>query len=418
MAGRQTTAAAPVIAAAEVGTLDRQARWGVLRLLKALRVGSLTLIDSDGEHRFGAADETDGLHATVHIFDPIAYRKILFGGGIGAAEAYMDGHWGSPDLAEAMRLFVRNRALLKQLDTGPARLSQPLHRLYHKLHRNSMRGSRRNIAAHYDLSNAFFAEFLDATMTYSCPIFANEEATLEEAQVSKLDHICRKLELKPEDHLLEIGTGWGSFAVHAAKHYGCRVTTTTISRQQYDYAQERIRAAGLEDRIELLLEDYRNLHGKYDKIASIEMIEAVGCEYLDTYFDKCSGLLKSNGLMALQSSTILDQEYEQYIHRVDFIRRYIFPGGCLLSVTAISQAATRATDLRITHVEDITTHFSKTFRLWRERFLANADRILALGFDEHLMRMWEYYLAYCEAGFAERFTGNIQVVLAKPHYRA
>jgi cyclopropane-fatty-acyl-phospholipid synthase len=298
-----------------------------------------------------------------------------------------------------------------------ARLGYPLNKLIHLLRANTLRGSKRNITAHYDLNNDFFAQFLDETMMYSCAIFERENASLKEASVAKLDRMCRKLALTPEDHVLEIGTGWGSFAIHAAQQYGCRVTTTTISQEQHELAQSRVHAAGVGERVTVLLKDYRKLEGHYQKIASIEMIEAVGWEYLDGFFRKCSELLTSDGTMALQAITMADQEHERSKRSVDFIKRYIFPGGCVLSVTAMVDALTRATDMRLVHLEDITPHYAKTLRMWRERFYANLDKVRGLGFDERFVRMWEFYLAYCEGGFMERLIGDVQMVLAKPAWR-
>jgi cyclopropane-fatty-acyl-phospholipid synthase len=283
--------------------------------------------------------------------------------------------------------------------------------------RNTLAGSQANIAAHYDLGNDFYALFLDETMTYSCGIFEQEDSTLEEASLAKYDRICRKLALKPEDEVLEIGTGWGGFAIYAAGRYGCRVTTTTISRAQFDLARPRIAEAGLEDRVTLLLKDYRHLTGSYDKLVSIEMIEAVGFEYFDTFFSVCSERLKDDGLMCLQAITIADQVFDRYRRSHDFIRSHVFPGSCLISLGALSASLARATDLRLIHLEDLTPHYARTLKLWRERFFANLDQVRALGYPETFIRLWEFYLCYCEGGFAERYIGDVQMVLAKPGNR-
>ena len=396
---------------------DRAAQRAAIRLLDRLEVGALTLIDGGEERHFGSIEAEPGLCATVHVHDSAFYRRLLFGGSIGAAESYMDGQWTSTDLVSVVRVFARNRHAMLSMEKGWARLVKPANKLFHWLQANTLRGSRRNIAAHYDLSNAFFEQFLDPTMTYSCAVFESADATLEEAQVAKLDRVCRKLALRPDDHVLEIGTGWGSFAIHAASRYGCRVTTATISREQYALARERIHAAGLDDRIEVVFKDYRQLQGQYAKIASIEMIEAVGWERVDGFFGKCSELLTPDGTMVLQAITRADQEHERSKRNVDFIKRYIFPGGCLLSVTAMADSLTRATGMRLVHLEDITAHYAPTLRLWRERFCANWDTVRAMGFHERFMRMWEFYLAYCEGGFMERAIGDVQMVLAKPSWR-
>jgi cyclopropane-fatty-acyl-phospholipid synthase len=316
-----------------------------------------------------------------------------------------------------VELFLCNRRHLESLGPGMRWLTGPLALLLRCQRRNTLKGSRRNIGAHYDLGNELFELFLDNTMMYSCGIFPHPQATLEEASETKLAHICKKLQLGPTDHVLEIGTGWGGFALYAAKHYGCRVTTTTISRQQYDYARQRVADAGLEDRITLLFDDYRQLHGSYDKLVSIEMIEAIGHRQFDTYFAKCSALLKAEGMMLLQSITIADQRYPAAKKAVDFIQRHIFPGGCLPSVAALSDAIARKTDMRIFHLEDIGPHYAATLHHWRERFLAGLEQVRRLGYPERFIRMWEYYLCYCEGGFRQQSIGAVQLLLIKPGSR-
>jgi cyclopropane-fatty-acyl-phospholipid synthase len=336
---------------------------------------------------------------------------------VGAGKAYIDGRWSCDDLPSLFRIFVLNRKVLFDMEGGWARLSKPARSLYQRLRRNNRRGSRRNIEAHYDLGNDFFELFLDDTMTYSCGIFEREDASLAEASVAKYERVCRKLQLTSEDHVLEIGSGWGGFALHAAQNYGCRITTTTISPEQFQSASERIREARLEDRITILLEDYRDLKGRFDKLVSIEMIEAVGHSFYDTYFGACSRLLKPDGMMLLQAITITDQEYERAKRELDFIKRYIFPGSTIPSVTAICQSLTRATDLRLFHLEDITSHYATTLRRWRERFLARRDKVLSLGYSEAFIRAWDFYLSYCEAGFQERYIGDVQMLFVKPGCR-
>ena len=303
------------------------------------------------------------------------------------------------------------------MDKGIARILSPLHKYLHALKKNTREGSRRNIIAHYDLGNDFYRLFLDDTLTYSCGIFERPDSSLREASIAKYDRICRKLELSPADHVLEIGTGWGGFALHAATHFGCRVTTTTISNRQYELARQRVASAGLEDRITLLKQDYRDLAGTFDKLVSIEMIEAVGHHFLEEFFRVCSRCLKPDGQMLLQAITIRDQVFDWHKRNVDFIKRYIFPGSCIPSVTAISEAVTRATDLRLFHLEDITAHYATTLRRWRENFFANLDSVKALGFPDAFIRMWEFYLCYCEGGFSERYLGDIQVLFTKPMCR-
>jgi len=395
--------------------LDRVARDMVLRTLQRFQHGRLTVRDSLGQCCVGAmGDSPDGVEMQVH--DLGFYRRVVLNGSLGAAEAYMDGQWSCDDLPGVLQVFARNLAALDEVDRGPARLVEPVRRVWHWLRRNTRTGSRRNIAAHYDLSNDFFALFLDDTMTYSSGIFGSEDATLRDASVAKYDRVCGKLQLTPRDHLVEIGSGWGGMAIHAARNYGCRVTTTTISRQQYELASERIAAAGLNDRITLLMQDYRDLEGQFDKLVSIEMIEAVGHDFLPAYFRKCSDLLKPDGMMCLQAITIPDHRYERYRRSVDFIQRYIFPGGCL-PCTATIGSALQQTDFRTFHWEEFGPDYARTLACWRDNFFANQDPIRDLGYSERFLRMWDYYLSYCEAGFRERLTGVSQILLTKPSCR-
>ncbi|HHW75975.1 MAG TPA: class I SAM-dependent methyltransferase [Xanthomonadaceae bacterium] len=405
----------------ELPTQPERARWderwlrrAVFRRLEKLAHGCVTVVDAEGAHEFGRAGADCPLRATVIIHDFDAYRLLALRGSIGVGEGYMVGDWSCDDLPALVRIFVLNQDALLGLEKGLTRLMMPLFRLLYARRDNTRRGSRANIAAHYDLGNEFYGLFLDDTLMYSAAIFPNPDASLREASVAKIDRICRKLELNPNDHLLEIGSGWGGFALHAARHYGCRVTTTTISREQYRLARERVREAGLEDRVTVLCQDYRDLRGSYDKLVSIEMIEAVGERHLNTYFRACAQLLKPQGMMLLQAITIADQKYDQYRSEVDFIQHYIFPGGFLPSLTAIAEILARATDLRVFHLEDIGTHYATTLRHWRERFLANLERVRALGFPDTFIRMWEYYLCYCEGGFRERAIGTVQLLLTKP----
>ena len=403
---------APTTAIA-AGWFQRVLRSGLERRLTTLRWGSITLSESWSERSttFGAPS---GPAVTLRVHDPAFYADVALRGSIGAAEAYAAGRWGCDRPTELVRVFVRNRDVLDGVESGLARISAPLQKLMHALRPNTRRGSRRNIAAHYDLGNDFFERFLDTTLSYSSALFVRPDMTLEQAQVAKLDRLCRKLGLRPGLHLLEVGTGWGALAIHAARHYGCRVTTTTISRAQHDVAAQRIAAAGLSDRITLRLDDYRDLTGQYDRVVSVEMIEAVGAPFLDGYVAKLASLLAPDGLLALQAITIQDQHYAQALGEVDFIKRHIFPGSFIPCATAILDATTRASDLRLLQLEDFGPHYAETLHRWHENLLANWDAILDLGYDEAFLRLWEWYLCYCEGGFAERFLGVSQLLFARP----
>jgi cyclopropane-fatty-acyl-phospholipid synthase len=403
--------------AQRISSLGRLARMLLLAQLRKIRDGRLRLIDSGTVESFGAVTETAPFDVTIRVRDPRFYADVAFAGTLGSGESYMNGYWHCDDLTALVRLMVINRHLMNDVDSGWSRLGAPLLGLAHWLNRNDKLGSRRNIAAHYDLGNRFFGLFLDETMAYSCGIFADGDAQLVDASTAKFDAACSKLDLKPGQHLLEIGTGWGGLAIHAARHYGCRVTSTTISREQYEFAKANVARAGLNDRITLLLEDYRDLRGSFDALVSIEMIEAVGHQYLDTYFRRCSGLLRPNGAMLLQAITIRDQFYEQARRSVDFIKRHIFPGSFIPSVQVLVNSLARATDLKVFHLEDIGPHYARTLGLWRERFLARQAEVRALGYPERFVRMWEFYLCYCQGGFEERQLGDVQMLLTKPGSR-
>ena len=398
-------------------SLEALARRVVRARLESLRNGQIVVSENGRHETFG--EVTAVLPLTVHltIHSPRSYSDIAFGGAVGAGESYIHGCWSCEELTTLVRILVRNRDVLVDMDSGTARLTRPLQRLFHWLNRNTRTGSRRNIAAHYDLGNDFYALWLDQRMMYSSAIFEHADTSLETASVAKLDRICRKLNLSPRDHVLEIGTGWGGFAIYAAENYGCRVTTTTISKEQHDFAKSAIAKAGLGDRITLLQSDYRDLDGKYDKLVSIEMIEAVGHEFHDTFFSKCCELLRKDGLMMLQAITIADQHYERARKTVDFIKRYIFPGGCLTSVTAISETLTRVTDMRVIELDDVGPHYATTLRHWHKRFCSSLDQVRAMGFSEEFIRMWHYYLCYCEGAFMERAIGNVQMLMMRPDAR-
>jgi len=397
--------------------LQRIARNLMLERLSGIDQGSLEVVESGEIHRFGGTGQRADLAARVEVLHPQFWADAVFGGSTGAGEAYIHGLWRCNDLTALVRMFVANREVLEGVDGGTSFLTELGRRAGHWVNRNSKAGSRRNIQAHYDLGNDMFRLFLDPTMNYSCGIFEHEGATMEEASVAKMDALCRKLDLRPTDHLVEIGTGWGGLAIHAATRYGCRVTTTTISREQHALAAERVRAAGLQDRVTLLLEDYRDLTGTYDKLVSVEMIEAVGHHYLDQYFATCSSLLKPDGLMALQAITIADAHYEDALKSVDFIKRFVFPGSFIPSVSAMTGSVARSTDMKLVHLQDIGPHYATTLAKWRERFFDNAAAVRALGYPESFLRLWEFYLCYCEGGFLERHIGDVQMVLAKPGNR-
>jgi cyclopropane-fatty-acyl-phospholipid synthase len=401
------------LSSAPLSPLQRLARHAVLSQLRGLQHGSL-VIETDAEQlHFGDGKPEYSLRVHTQAFWP----QVAFGGSVGAGEAFMAGDWSTDDLTGLLRLLLRNRDVLDGMERGLARLSAPLRGLWGVMRRNTRAGSQRNIAAHYDLGNDFYRLWLDETMMYSCAVFEQPGMSLAEASTAKLERICRKLDLQPTDHLLEIGTGWGGFALHAASRYGCRVTTTTISQQQYLLARQRIAEAGLSDRVEVLLTDYRDLTGEYDKLVSIEMVEAVGAAFLDTYFRQCARLLKPQGAMLIQAITIADQRYQATLKEVDFIQKHIFPGGFLPSVTALTQAMTQASDLRGVHLEDIGPHYATTLARWRENFLHRIDAVRELGYPERFIRMWLFYLGYCEAGFIERDIGTVQMLLAKPGWR-
>jgi cyclopropane-fatty-acyl-phospholipid synthase len=416
---RSIAHARPMTIAPPTGPTASIARRAVLASLGRFAEGRLTIIEAGGRHEFGDPNAPADDHATIRIRDPRAYVAIAFGGSVGAGDSYLEGDWDATpeDVMRLVRLMLRNRDALDAIDTRLARLARPIGRLAYRLQENSRTGSRRNIGAHYDLSNELFRLFLDPTMTYSSGIFEHGAWTLEQASVEKLDRACRKLELGPGDHLLEIGTGWGSMALHAAAHYGCRVTTTTISREQAALARERVERAGLSGRITVQETDYRDLTGTYDKLVSIEMIEAVGRRYLGSFFRACSERLAPDGLMLLQAITIRDQYYENAARSRDWLKKHIFPGSCLLSIGAMQSAVTRETDLRLTHVEDLGPHYADTLARWRDRFNGRLDEVRALGFDERFVRLWNYYLSYCEGAFRERHCSVAQLLAAKPRNR-
>jgi cyclopropane-fatty-acyl-phospholipid synthase len=379
--------------------------------LQGLQRGQIRLIDGAGVVHLGQGDD---LEVDLQVHNPRFYRETVMGGALSFAESYFQGDWDCEDLTTLFRIFVRNLNQADQFDGGLAGVVGFGQRLFHWWRSNSRTGSRKNIGAHYDLGNDFFKLWLDETMAYSSGIFLHPEGSLQEASEEKIDRVCRKLALRPHDHLLEIGTGWGALAIHAASHYGCRVTTTTISQEQATVARERIQQAGLSDRVTLLTSDYRDLTGQFDKLVSIEMIEAVGFKYFDTYFRKIGQLLRPEGTAVLQAIVMPERRYKEYLGGVDFIQRYIFPGGCLPSTASMLESAGRTTDLRFVHAEDFAPHYAETLRGWRYAFWAQIESVREQGYSEQFIRLWNYYLCYCEAVFEERHVGVVQVQFDKP----
>lgn len=397
---------------------DRLLRQRLLQAMSGLRHGQLVIDDALGRTTLGTPDGA-AMPSCVQlkVQDLRFYRALALNGSVGAGEAYADGWWHCDDPVGLVRLLVRNRELLDGMEGGLARLGSVLMRAWHALRANTRKGAQRNIAAHYDLGNPFFALFLSPDLMYSSALWTEGEDSLEAASRRKLEVICQKLALRPGDRVIEIGTGWGGFALHAARHYGCHVTTTTISREQHALASQRIAEAGLGDRVNLLLQDYRDLEGRYDKLVSIEMIEAIGAPYLPAYFGKLGQLLKPDGLALVQAITIEDHRYAQALASVDFIKRHIFPGSFIPSLNAMLAAKTQVSDLALVHQEDFGLSYARTLQAWRERFMARLGEARAMGYDERFLRLWEFYLAYCEGGFLERSIGVSHLLLAKPGAR-
>ena len=401
-------------------TIQRRCAALVMRTLTRTRHGALALRLPDGRtHRFRGTKE--GPQAALVIKAHRFFTRIALGGDIGLGEAFMHGEADSEDLVTLVRFFIRNREVFEDGRFKSALANKALDWAVHLRRRNTLHGSRRNIRRHYDLSNDFFRLFLDESMAYSCGIFATPHASLEAAQQEKFAMIMRKARLKPTDHVLEIGCGWGGFAMAAARQTGCRVTGITVSPAQYALAQKRISAAGLADRITIRLADYRHVRGRYDKIISIEMLEAVGHAYYGRFFHGLERLLAPHGIAVLQTITIPDPHYERYRRECDWIQKHIFPGGLLPCLAVLTRAMTRHSQLVVDHLENIGDHYALTLAAWRQRFMSNADRAAALGFDHVFQRKWHYYLASCEAAFRERVLGDLQLVLTRegnPHLRS
>lgn len=405
---REHTAPAPTI-----DWLENLYRKTAFKLLTALPEGSFELYEQ-GHLMLSHGARGAAPHAVIEVHRPEFYRRLLKGGSIGAAESFIDGEWSSPELTEVIRLVARNLAWLDRIEARMAWLTWTMHQWQHRMRGNTRSQAKQNILAHYDLGNDLYRLFLDREMLYSSGLFLKPDDSLEQAQINKMQRLCEKLQLKPTDHLLEIGTGWGALAIHAARHFGCRVTTTTISDAQYDHARARIEREGLGDRITLLKQDYRDLSGSFDKLVSVEMIEAVGRKFLPQFFAKCDSLLKPEGIMALQAITIADQRLEYYARNVDFIQKHIFPGGFLPSVTLLGDSIRQHSSMVIRHLDDMGLDYARTLRLWWERFREQRHELQRLGYDDHFFRLWQYYLNYCEGGFIERATSAVQLVAYKP----
>ena len=399
------------------GFLEYIAQAQLDKHLQKLPRGLLLIGDGSELRSYGNKDALNDISAKIVIHDHSAYRDIAFGGSIGAAEAFMLGKWSSPNLVDLIRLMSVNIDFLNVMDDSKPLVHRLLDKAYHWFNRNTASKARKNISAHYDLSNEFFALFLDPEMMYSSAMFPRAEVGLDEAAVYKLDVICQKLDLQASDHLLEIGTGWGGMAIHAAKNYGCRVTTTTISKEQYEAACQRVVEAGLKDLVTVIFEDYRNLEGSYDKLVSIEMVEAVGHEFYKQYFSGCASLLKPDGLMLIQSITVPDQRYRYARNSVDFIQRYIFPGGSLPGHEVVMSSIRKYTDMQMIGMEEMGEDYAKTLEVWRQRFLSRLDEVKAQGFDDVFIRMWDFYFCYCQGAFEERVIGTSQMLFAKPEWR-
>ena len=394
--------------------LHRIARSLVFRQLKKIDTGYISIQEGNKKFSFGKKGNLSA-HITVH--DPRFYGALAFGGSIGVSEAFMQKFWSVNDLTKLIRIMAINQNAMDQLESLFNVFLKPILRCLHYLNQNSVKGSRINISKHYDLGNDFFSLFLDSTMMYSSAVFKNPQDSLYQGSMHKLEMICQGLELNAQDHVIEIGSGWGGFAIYAAQNFGCMVTTTTISKQQYLFVKQKIKDLKLTHKIKVLLSDYRHLKGQYSKLVSIEMLEAVGYQYYDTYFKVCSHLLKPDGIAFIQTITIADQRYEKAKHSVDFIQRYIFPGSCIPSLTALQNSITESSDLKIYQVRDIGDHYARTLALWRIAFFKRLSEVKALGFDDVFIRMWHFYLAYCEGGFKEKAISDIHLKLIKPDYR-
>lgn len=393
--------------------IEKRCRSLVFSVFAKIQYGQIELVDHAERFLFPEFAENKSLLGRINIHDSSVYIDFVKGGSIGVAEAYIAGKWSSPNLTTVIRIFARAQQQVDNIEKKKPWLTKLKYTLLHRSNRNSQSGAKKNILAHYDLGNELYTRFLDPEMMYSSAIYPSQEASLAEAQLHKMSTICQRLDLTASDHLLEIGSGWGGLAIYAAQHYGCKVTTTTISDAQYDYAKQRIEQSGLGDKITLLKQDYRDLTGEYDKLVSIEMIEAVGFEYLPSFFKQCNERLKPGGKLLIQSITIADQRFEHYKNNVDFIQRYIFPGGFLPSVTVLAKHLTDYTDLVTESIDDIGLDYARTLAHWREEFLQSWPELVPFGYDEKFKRLWLYYFAYCEGAFLERSTSTVHLVARK-----
>ena len=403
-----------------VGNSELKVKWRealskkiILDILKKIQKGTIQVNDGDERYVFGDINEVNGQNATINIIHPRAYKKILLEGSLGAGKSYIDGDWNTDDLQTLIKLFIKNDALFNNLESSFARFLSWMRTISYKLNRNTIQRAKDNILAHYDLGNSFFQLILDPSMMYSCALYEPSGISLEEAAKKKIQRICDKLELKASDHVLEIGTGWGGFALYAAQVYGCKITTTTISDKQYAFVKEKIKNLGLENQIELLNLDYRKLSGQYDKVVSIEMIEAVGHKYFDAFFHQCNQLVKPEGLFFIQAIVINDQAYEAAKNEVDFIKKYIFPGGCLPSVFSISKSIATQTKMQLISLDDIGNHYAATLSDWHNKLLANKIALLAQDFTDNFIRMWQFYFCYSAAGFESNYISNIHALWRK-----
>lgn len=396
-----------------INWLDKSCRSIVHSVFEKLSYGQLEVVEGSNNLFFPKSTSEPSIKGKIHIHNMSVYQDFVKGGSIGVAEAFIDGKWSSPNLTAVIRIFAKAQQQTDELDKKKSWFNKIKNSMFHWKNRNNQTGSKRNILAHYDLGNELYTRFLDPEMMYSSAIYPSEDATLAEAQIHKLDTICQKLELTPDDHVLEIGTGWGGLAIYAAQNYGCKVTTTTISDAQFDYANDRVNQLGLADKITLLKKDYRELTGTFDKVVSVEMIEAVGFEFLPSFFQQCNDRLKTGGKLLIQSITIADQRFDSYKKNVDFIQRYIFPGGFLPSITVLSQHVTEYSSMTIESLNDIGLDYAKTLADWRTSFLNSWTELTTLGYDEEFKRLWLYYFAYCEGAFLERATSTVHLVARK-----
>jgi cyclopropane-fatty-acyl-phospholipid synthase len=397
-----------------INIFNKLGRNLLFKQLDNIEYGTIRLIEKHQTYTFGNDKDLIG---TIIIEHQDFYSNVVIAGSIGASDSFIEGMWKSPNLTKIIRIMALNQNITNNIEIFYNFLIRPTYNFFHFLKRNNKKNSQINISKHYDLNNNFFSQFLDPSMMYSSAIYNKKKDKLNIASQNKLKTICQKLKIKKTDHIMEIGTGWGGFAIYAAKNYGCKITTTTISRQQYIYAKNKIKQLKLQNKIRVLFKDYRDLNGNFDKVVSIEMIEAVGHRYYDQYFGKISALLKDDGLALIQAITIRDQKYYAALKSVDFIQKYIFPGSCIPSITILQTSITNSSNMVVKDIEDIGSHYVQTLIDWRRNFNKNLKNIKNLGFDERFIRMWLYYFAYCEGGFKEKVINDHHILLSKPMNR-